>query len=66
LKKEEIIYVPDINLINLEELSVKSMWEELKNDAYVQSFFPNYPPSVRPNSEYFYNVLYKYLYLSSS
>ena len=32
------------------------MWKEFEDNALVKSYFPDYPPSKRPNAEYFYKV----------
>ena len=34
------------------------MWDELKHNSLVKSYFPDYPPSKVPNANYFYKVKY--------
>ena len=57
MTNDEILDCPDSNLINFNELSVKLMWEEMKDNLLLKSYFPDYPPSVRPNAGYFYKVV---------
>jgi len=54
-KKKDIDY---IHVSHYEELSVKNLWVELKDDATFRKYFSDeYPADRKPNREYFFNVL---------
>ena len=47
-----------ITISHFEEISVRRLWTELKNDQQFAMFFPDvYPENKFPPREYFYNIL---------
>ena len=54
-KKKDIDY---IHVSHYEELSVKNLWVELKEDATFKKYFSDeYPADRMPNRDYFFNIL---------
>ena len=46
-KIDEIIKVPNIDRMPMfHEISDKVLWNEFKNDTYLNSYFPNYPKGL--------------------
>ena len=55
MKKSEVNY---INVNKYDELSVKQMFQDFKNDANFMLYFNDeYPTGKHPNREYFFNIL---------
>ena len=55
LKKNEVDY---IHVPSYDELSVKKLWLDLKDDGAFNVFFQDkYPDEKGPNREYFFNIL---------
>ena len=41
------------------EISVKNIWDEVKNNAFTKKHFVDLPKGVLPDRKFFYNVYYK-------
>ena len=55
LKKKDVDY---IHVSHYEELSVKNLWKELKNDPQFNIYFQdNYANDKFPNRKYFFDIL---------
>ena len=55
LKKREVDYV---SVPHWEELSVKKLWPDLKEDQSFHLYFSDeFPDQKGPNREYFFNIL---------
>ena len=55
LKKNDM---KEIAVPHYDELSVKNLWPDLKNDpAFTQYFADQYPKDKGPPREYFFNIL---------
>ena len=56
LKKNQI---NAICVARWDEISVKKLWAELKNDQeFTKYFSDNYPADKGPNRQYFFNILH--------
>ena len=56
-KKDEILACPDVNNIpKFPEISVKNIWQEIKNDNYASKYFPDLPKNTLPDRAYFFPV----------
>lgn len=54
-KKKEVDYV---HVSHYQELSVKNLWEDMKNDEEFMKYFQDdYAEDKRPCREYFFNIL---------
>ena len=55
MKKDQ---VKEISVPHYDEISVKHLWPDLKNDkAFTQYFADQYPKDKGPPREYFFNIL---------
>ena len=55
LKKKDVVY---IHVSHYEELAVKNLWGDLKEDKELNVYFPDELPKDRyPCREYFFNIL---------